>query len=188
LVNISEHRLEMVIERNKISQTRLRSSEKPEAIIGTSKSLLVNPREEYLLALLLQHPELKELSKNLLPEYFENSENREIFNTYQRTEDISSIKDELDNTIWEHLDNLMKRSLPSNQLEKRLSDCILLLRQEFLRRLERKREAVFASEAASRGSSAELNKLEEQGTEVSAQLREIFIQRSRGGQKQRRNV
>ena len=187
LVNISEHRLEMVIERNKISQTRLRATKKPEAIIDTGKSLLVNPREEYCLTLLLQHSELKDLSKNLLPEYFENSENREIFNTYQRTENTALIKDKLDNTIWEHLDNLMKRSLPSNQLEKRLSDCTLLLRQEFLRCLERKREAVFASEAASRGSSAELNKLEEQGTEGSSQLREIFIQRSRGGQKQRRN-
>jgi hypothetical protein len=61
------------------------------------------------------------------------------------------------------------------------------LREEFLRRLERKREAVFASEAASGGSGAELNKLEEQGTEVSSQLRDIFIQRSRGSQKQRRN-
>ena len=187
LVNISEHRLEMVIEKNKVNQNRLRTAHKPETTIDTGRSLLVNPREEYLLALLLQHPELKELSKGLLPEYFENSENREIFNIYQRTEDISSIKDELDNTIWEHLDNLIKRSIPSNQLETRLSDCTLLLRQEFLRRLEKKREAVFASEAASRGSSAELNKLEEQGTEVSAQLREIFIQRSRGGQKQRRN-
>ncbi|GAI77420.1 unnamed protein product, partial [marine sediment metagenome] len=187
LVNISEHRLEMVIERNKMSQARLRATEKPGAIIDTGKSLLVNPREEYCLALLLQHPELKHLSGNLLPEYFENSENREIFNTYQQTESTSSIKDNLDNTILEHLDNLIKRSLLPNNIEKRLSDCILRLREEFLRRLERKREVVFASEAASSGSGAELNKLEEQGTEGSAQLRDIFIQRSRGGQKQRRN-
>lgn len=186
LVNISEHRLEMIIERNKMSQSRLGVAKKPEAIIDTGRSLLNNPREEYCLSLLLQHPELKGLSKELIPEYFENSENREIFNAYQRTKDISLIKEELDNTIWEHLDNLIKRSLSSNQLEKRLSDCILRLREEFLRRLERKREAVFASEAASMGSSAELSKLEEQGTEVSDQLREIFIQRSRGSHQQRR--
>ena len=158
-----------------------------EILASTRISLLSNPCEEYCLALLLQHPELKHLSGNLLPEYFENSENREIFNTYQRIEDASSIKDELDNTIWEHFDNLMKRSLLPNNIEKRLSDCVLRLREEFLRRLERKREVVFASEAASSGSGAELNKLEEQGTEGSAQLRDIFIQRSRGGQKQRRN-
>ena len=188
LVNISENRLEMVIESNKMShsQSKQRATDKRGALTDSRQSLLSNPCEEYCLALLLQHPELKHLSKNILPEYFENSENREIFNAYQQTEGTSSIKDKLDNTIWEHFDNLMKRSLLPNNIEKRLSDCILRLREEFLRRLERKREVVFASEAASSGSSAELNKLEEQGTEGSAQLRDIFIQRSRVGQKQRR--
>jgi len=189
LVNISEKRLEMVIESNKISrsQPKLRVPQKPVVMTNSRQTLIFNPLEEYCLAMLLQHPELKGLSENIMPEHFENSENREIFNLYQRTENTTSIKDELDNTIWEHFDNLIKRDLLSNQAEKRLSDCILRLREEFLRRLERKREAVFASEAASKGSAAELNKLEEQGTEGSAQLRDIFIQRSRGGQKQRRN-
>ncbi len=158
-----------------------------EIFTSTKNSLLSNPREEYCLVLLLQHPELKHLSGNLLVDYFENSENREIFNAYQQTENTAFIKDKLDNAIWEHLDNLMQRSLLDNKVEERLSDCILRLREDFFRRLERKREAVFASEAASSGSSAELNKLEEQGTEGSSQLRDIFIQRSRGGHKQRRN-
>lgn len=189
LVNISENRLEMVIESNRInrSQPRSRAKDKPVATANTQQLFLSNPREEYCLALLLQHPELKSLSSNIMPEYFENSENREIFNAYQLNEGIHAIKDKLDNTIWEHLENLMAKILLPDNVRERLSDCVLRLREEFLRRLERKREAVFASEAASGGSGAELNKLEEQGTEVSSQLRDIFIQRSGGSQKQRRN-
>jgi hypothetical protein len=97
------------------------------------------------------------------------------------------MKDKLDNTIWEYFDNLMTKSLLPDKVKERFSDCVLRLREEYLRRLERKREAIFASEAASGGSSAELNKLEEQGTDASSQLRDIFIMRSRGSQKQRRN-
>jgi DNA primase len=189
LAGISEHQLKMIIESNRInrSQSRLIAKGKTLTTTDSQQPFLGNPREEYCLALLLQHPELKKLSYSIMPEYFENSENREIFNAYQLNEGIHAIKDRLDNTIWEHLDNLMTKSLLPDNVGERLSDCVLRLREEFLRRLERKREAVFASEAASGGSGAELNKLEEQGTEVSSQLRDIFIQRSRGSQKQRRN-
>jgi DNA primase len=189
LAGISEHQLKMIIESNRInrSQSRLMAKGKTLTTTDSQQPFLGNPREEYCLALLLQHPELKKLSYSIMPEYFENSENREIFNAYQLNEGIHAIKDRLDNTIWEHLDNLMTKSLLPDNVGERLSDCVLRLREEFLRRLERKREAVFASEAASGGSGAELNKLEEQGTEVSSQLRDIFIQRSRGSQKQRRN-
>jgi DNA primase len=189
LVNISQSRLEMVIESNRINHSRSRTKlkEKMTARTESHQPVLSNSLEEYCLALLLQHPELRNLSCNIMPKYFENSENREIFNSYQQNKHIHNIKDNLDNTIWEHFDNLTKKSLLPDKVEKRFSDCILRLNEEFLRRLERKREAVFASEAASGGSSAELNKLEEQGTDGSSQLRDIFTIRSRGSQKQRRN-
>lgn len=190
LVNISENRLEMVIEGNRVKRNRPRFKAKDEPITtaSTQNPFLSNPREEYCLALLLNHPELKYLSNSILPEYFENSENREIFNTYLLAESIPSIKDKLDDFIWEHLDNLKARNLLPDNVEERFSDCISRLREEYLRRLERKREALFASEAASGRPGAELLKLEEQGTEGSSQLGDIFVQRSRGGQKQRRNV
>jgi len=189
LAGINEHQLKMIIENNRInrSQSRLMAKGKTLTTTDSQQPFLCNPREEYCLSLLLQHPELRNLSYSIMPEYFENSENREIFNAYQLNKDIPAIKDKLDNTIWEHLGNLMAKSLLPDKLEERLSDCVLRLREEFLRRLERKREAVFASEASSGGSGAELNKLEEQGTEGSSQLRDIFIQRSGGSQKQRRN-
>jgi hypothetical protein len=155
--------------------------------VSTKISIISNPREEYCLALLLQHPELKTLSTSIKPEYFENSENHEIFNAYLINDSILSIKDKIDSTIWEHLNDLMTRKFPPNNVDKKLADCIQRLKEEHNRNLERKKEAVLASEAALGGSKAELNKLKEQGIEPSVELRDIFIMRSRDSQKQRRN-
>ena len=189
LVNISENRLEMVIESNRINRNQFRFGAKGRqvATIDIQQPFLSNPREESCLALLLQHPELKILSHSITPEYFENSENREIFNAYKSTENIPSIKDKIDDSIWEHLDNLMTMKLLPDKVEERLADCIQLLKIDYFRNLERKKEAVLFSEAASGGSGAELNKLKEQGTEFSSQLRDIFTQRYRGIHKHKRN-
>ncbi|UCG54170.1 MAG: DNA primase [Dehalococcoidia bacterium] len=190
LVNISQNRLEMVIESNRINRSKSRLMIKGETSAATvdSEPFLSNQREEYCLELLLQHPELKAASSSIMPDYFESSENREIFNAYQLTENISSIKDKLDDSIWEHIDRLITKKLTSDKLEERLADCIQLLKRDYFRNLERKKEVILSSEAAIGGSSAELKKLKEQGIESSFQLRDIDIQRSRGGQQQRRNV
>jgi DNA primase len=151
------------------------------------QEITANPHEEYCLALLLQHPELKAISEELLPQYFENSENREILDALRQAEDTAAIKDKLDNTIWGYFDRLMSRSILQNQIEDKLSSCILRLREEYLRGLEEKRGAVLASEAAAKGSDAELAKLKEQGIEVSVELREVAIQKSRQARRQRRD-
>jgi len=143
------------------------------------RPLLSKPREEYCLALLLQHPELKARCQELSPEYFESSETREIFLAYKQAEDVQSIKEQLDTAIWEHFDSLISRSLPSSQIEQKFGDCVLNLRTDFLRSLETKKEMVLAQEAEL-GSAAELAKLEEQGIDVSVQLRKLFDQRSQG--------
>jgi DNA primase len=145
-----------------------------------------SPVEEYCLALLIQHPELKVRSAEILPEYFENSENREVFTAWQKVDDLSSLKDSLDSTLWEHLDALISKNIPANQMEQRFKNYILRLREEYLRRLERKREVVFALEAEVEGAGADLAKLKEEGIEPSIQLGEVFAQKARRGQQQRR--
>ncbi|TET17677.1 MAG: DNA primase [Dehalococcoidia bacterium] len=180
LVNVTERNLEAALRRIKPSRGRRRAEEpKPEAIAQAVRPVFSSPVEEYCLALLLQHPELKALSQGPSPEYFENSENREIFIAWQQVNDLSSLKDELDMAIWEHLDYLITRSLPPNQIEQKYANCILRLREEFLRGLETKRAAALALEAELEGTAAELAKLEEQGIEVSVQLGEVFTQKSR---------
>ncbi len=157
-----------------------------ERIIRAVRPIRSNLLEEYCLTLLLQYPELKTHQSELLPDYFLASENHEIFTALGKANDPSSLKDRLDSTIWEHLDDLMKRSLPADQIEAKFTSCVLRLKERFLRNLELKKGVLLAGEAESGGTPAELAKLEEQGIEISAQLKEVFSQKSRDGKEQRR--
>ncbi len=180
LINVTERRLEAELARIKpVPRRRRREETKQEAASQVSRPILSRPREEYCLALLLQHPELKGLSQQPLPEYFQNSENRTIFTAWQESSAPSSLRERLDPAIWEHLESLEKRSLTNNQLEKKYANCVLLLQEEFLRSLEVKRGVALALEAEVGGPAAELAKLKEQGIEVSTQLGEVF-NRKRG--------
>lgn len=178
LVKVSERNLEAALVRVKSSQAGYKVREqKPEAAARASQPALSNPLEEYCLALLLQHPELKDKCQNLSPEYFENSENREILAALQKAEDLESLKEELDSTIHEYVDRLINKSLLDNQLEQRYNDCVLRLREKYLRSLETKRGAIFALEAETKGSGADVAKLKEEGIEPSVQLGQVFAQR-----------
>ena len=187
LAEVSPRILEAALGRIKSSRGKRQAIEPSQERVTQSRHpLLSSPVEEYCLALLLQHPEFKRKNEELSPEYFDNSENREIFIAWQQTKDLSSLKDRLDSAIWEHLDSLITRSMPANQIEQKYANCVLRLREKFLRSLEAKRAEVLASEAESGGTVAELAKQQEQGIEVSVQLGEVFTQKSRGSQEQRR--
>jgi len=174
--------IEEIINKLKPSPVRHRAKEpKEEAIARALRPLVSNPLEEHCLALLLQHPELKGSYEDLFPEYFENSENREIFTTWQQTNDLPSLKEKLEPAIHEHLDSLSNKGLPSNQVEQRYADYVRNLRLRYLRNMEAKRAEMLALEAESGGTGADLAKLEEQGIETSTQLREVFTQKIRGG-------
>jgi len=184
IADIGLRDLESAIGRMKSSRGERRTKEpNQETVTRALHPLLSSPVEEYCLALLLQHPELKGRNEELSPEYFENSENREIFTAWQQANDLSALKDGLDSAIWEHLDSLINRNLPANQVEQKYADCALRLRQEFLRGLARKRAEVLNLEAESGGAAAELG---EQDIEVSIKLGEVFTRQSRGRQGQRR--
>ncbi|MDD4984575.1 MAG: DNA primase [Dehalococcoidales bacterium] len=181
LVNVTERNLENVLRRiePKPAGSRVRAAwqKVPEKSL---RSVYSSPLEEYFLALLLQHPELKKRSQDLLPEYFENSENREVFTTWRQSDDILSLRGGLDVAIQEYLDLLLKKDLMDDRIEQKYTDCILRLRERFLRGLEAKRAAALALEAELGGSTAELAKLKEQGVDTSTQLGEVFTQKSRG--------
>ncbi len=182
-------KLEAALSRIKPSRGR-RQAEEPrqEAIAQALRPVFASPREEYCLELLLQHPELRGSSQHPLPEHFENSENREIFVAWQKVDDLSSLKEQLDPTIREYVDRLAAKSLPPNQIEEKYANCVLRLREKFLRSLATKREAALDLAREQGGAAAELAKLEEQGIEVSVQLGEVFAAkgrkvRSKGGEK-----
>jgi len=155
---------------------------KKEEVARTVQPLLSHPLEEDCLALLLQHPELRNRSESLSPEYYENTQNREIFVAWQQADDLSSLKGNLEPALWEHLDSLSNKNILATQIEKRYNKYVLRLREEYLRGLARKRAAALTLEAETGGTAAELAKLKEQGIEVSTELREVFTQKARRGQ------
>jgi DNA primase len=165
---------------SRIKPDRRARETKQEATARALQPLRASPPEEYCLALLLQHPELKVHVQTLVPEYFENSENREIFLAWQKADDLSALKEQLDTAIEEHLDSLIKRDLPGGQLEQKCTDCVLNLKKNYYQSLEAKSAERLAREAESGGSDAELAKQKEQGIEPSVQLREVFTQRVKG--------
>ncbi len=187
LLKLSERSLDAALGKIKASQGRRQVREpKPQAMTRALRPLLSSPVEEYCLALLLQHPELKDKGEGLLPEHFQSSENREIFIAWQQANDLSSLKAQLDTALHEELDALINKSLPANQIEPKYDNCVRRLREIFLKSLEAKRAEIFALEAESGGTGADLAKLEEEGIEPSIQLREVFAQKARRGQEQQR--
>jgi len=144
-----------------------------------------SPLEENCLTLILQHPELKG-REDFPPEYFENSENREIFITWQEVDNLQALKEKLDESLHEYFDSLIGRSLPTNKVEERYADYNRRLKERYFKNLEAKRAEVFASEAESGGTGADLTKLKEEGIEPSVQLKQIFAQKGQRKSETRR--
>jgi DNA primase len=140
-----------------------------------------SPLEEYCLALLLQYPDLKSEGMGLSPDYFEHSENRELFLKWQQSDEFPSLEDSLDSSLYECLGSLLAKDfLPTLResevaRQQTLNDCIVRLQERWLRSLEAKKEQLLAMEAEVGGVTAQLTKLEEQGIEESKQLREVFV-------------
>ena len=186
LVKVSERNLEAALARIKSSQAKYQVREpEPEGMVHALQPLRSSPIEENCLALLLQHPELKDSPEQFLPEYFENSENREIFITWQRSDKIESLKEKLEPILHDYLDSLLTKDLLSTKIEQKYADYTLRLREDYLRSLQTKITDILALEAESGGTAAELAKLQEQGIEVSVQLGEVFAQKSQRRLEQR---
>jgi DNA primase len=184
LLRVGERDLEADLARIRPKKVTGKAKE-PEPKTPPVRSLVSSPKEEYCLALLLQHPELKRQEEGLRQEHFENSENREIFIAWQGNAKIEAIRKKLEPAIHQHLDSLATRPLLSNNLEQKYAQCALELREKFYRNLKNKQEAVLDLEAQSGGTAAELAKLKELGIEVDRKLAEVVAQKSRRRLKQR---
>ncbi|MFH1639368.1 MAG: DNA primase [Chloroflexota bacterium] len=186
LIKVNEKQLETALSKKKTSRiTGPSQPARTETMSRTSHPLFAKPLEEYCLALLLKHPELKEMSRELRAEYFENSENREIYHVWRQGEE-SNFRDELAPEIQEHLESLMAREILDIRVEEKFTRCFLRLQESYLRNREKGKEALLATEAESNGPAAELTKLGEQGIEESQELKRIFVERARHGVEPRR--
>jgi DNA primase len=182
-VGIDVQKLEPMLGR--IKPDRKARETRSQAVQKATRSLSSNPLEEYALAILLQRPEIKSRSGDLLVDYFENSENRVIFEKWQKSDDPAGIKDSLDPVIREHVDSLTARNLPGEDIESRYTDCVLRLRERFLRSLKRRQEEILSLEAESGNRDSVLAKLQEQGTQVDEELKKIFNMRAKAGKEEK---
>lgn len=145
---------------------------------------LSSPVEQYCLALLLQYPELKTEATELSLECFEQSENRELFLRWQQSAELADLQKKLDAPLQEYMESLLSKEIPTivrqNEDLRRsvLQDCIIRLHEKRLRNLEIKKQELLTAEAEAGGITAQLTRLEEQGVEISKQLKEIFKRQS----------
>jgi DNA primase len=159
---------------NKRKKRKVGYQEKATPVITKS---VIRPIEEHCLSLLLQFPDLRSCTENLLPEYFERVENREIFQKWQQYTKLGTIKKNLDGSLHEHLQNLLNESLPpklndNEELQrKELNICMVRLQERWLRNLEARKAALLAE---IKGDPEQIMKLEEQGTEKEKELKQVF--------------
>ena len=133
----------------------------------TAKASVSNPLEEFCLAVILKNPGFKDKYVGLMPEYFDCSENREVYNVIRSCQDTAQIRTLLDSSLLEHFDRIMGKKLIENKMEAKLADAVLRLREEYLKRLA--------------GNRADTLAIEE-----SKQLKELFVNKEHLGEQKRR--
>ncbi len=166
LVSVGVNTIEAALSRIKPSPPRRRApAPGPAAVTRALRPLVSSPREEYCLALLLQYPELKSRQEDLSPEYFESSENREIFTAWQKADKLSLLKENLDPAIHEHLDAIRSIAFPAiNDIERRYSDSVNRLKEKYFKNLAARK--------------AEVGDIGEEDLEISAGLRDVFAHKN----------
>ena len=95
--------------------------------------------DEYALAMLLQRPELKDLTQEFEPECFDRSEDREIFTRWRQADTMERLRSALDPTLHDRLDELCRVALEPTvlgQSESAASQILSRLEERRLRRLQ----------------------------------------------------
>jgi DNA primase len=145
------------------------------------ESVASRPLEDYCLSLLLQHPELIEQCQ-APPEFFESAENREIYRVLLRLNEPAKIKENLDNTIWEHYEALRIKAVLDTKLGSKLVETVLRLHEAYLKRLAQKRAAVLPENAS--GDTG----IGDQDVAVSQGLKKVFQDKEKLGIQKRRHL
>ena len=184
-LEIEESAIKAALRESKAGRKRPQLS-KPTEQSRLARQFVSSPIEEDCLALLLQYPEIRPLARELSPEHFESTENREVFVKWQHSSDISDIESELDTSLLEHLYYLVDKDnkifppaiRESEQTRQSvLADYILRLQEKLFRKLETEKEATLEIEREKGGISSELSKLEEQGINSGQQLQDVFVKK-----------
>jgi len=142
------------------------------------QTLVTSPREDYCLTLLLHFPELKTLDVGLIPEYFQDTENREIYSHWLETEDFMELKNRLDPVMREKMEGLAAKEILTDRIADKYAHCVLLLQKEYLQSQEAMRKEIFSQEAEAGGKGADLALLRQEGIESSIKLKKLFTDKA----------
>jgi len=178
LVNVDLNTIKTALVRQKQKTSLPRSGS------GTRKTPLpqirvaADAREDYILAMLLHYPGLTESQEIIQPDYFFNTENRELYrvistNREPYPDNIESIRETIDTVLHERFDNIAAKTLPQTRtaIEQKYFDCVTRLKERYVKTLA-------ARKAASTAGNDETALLEED-IKLSAQLRELDLQKTR---------
>ena len=127
--------------------------------------------EDYVLALLLGQPALKERAQSVAPEYFRGTENKEVFTCWLGCTTIEELEDSLDGSLRDHLEYLLHMDLaPADPLsyETALDQSLRRLEQRHLQDLQ---ELLLATEDV---RVAPPKDLADQIVGLNARLKELF--------------
>jgi DNA primase len=177
LVGVDERELASALRRLKGSARLRQKRELEQPSILISSLLLTDPLAEYCLSLLIRHPHLRSLHSGLSPDFFHHSEARQLFLAWRDSTDLDAMRSGLDGSLQEYLEALVGRPLPpmtEKEQEEALGDCVLRLRERWLKDLKAKEEALI-SDLQAEGSTAELEELQQLGVKLNTQLCELFL-------------
>lgn len=186
LVNIEERTLAKLVDTGSNTTTgkgRYRTREIGlEPSVKLPRSTISNPLEEYCLSMLLQWPELKGLAEGLTAKYFENTENRVVFENWLLEADIDRLRESIPASLGDHFSLLLNRAFPpTDPLEKKkaLKDCILRLRENYLKNLKIKEAFILAEPG-----DADTSRILTDGLELNVKLKDVFKQRGSASKSQ----
>ncbi len=122
-----------------------------------------DPLEEYFLALLVQHPELRKDCAEVSPDLFNSTENREIFERYRSGSDLTNMADQDDPFIGEHIVRIKARQIAHVPVEQLFAYYHTHLQESYLRNLEARHGEILALEVESSGPEADVARLQIDG-------------------------
>jgi DNA primase len=143
--------------------TRRRSPRRPTtAVTPEGGSPLVDTRgetrrEEFLLALLLRFPELRDAGQDLPEGLFWGAANRELLSAWKHSPELDTVKEALPEELEGHLERLVMWRLPdysARDAERALLDCRQRLERRLVEAEKRATGALLADREEEMGASA----------------------------------
>jgi hypothetical protein len=124
---------------------------------GASAPAAGDPREEFLLALLLRYTQLRSEGLEVPEDLLWESENRAVLSAWRESEELEAVKAGLPLELHAYVERLTQRRIPSFDLKEAreaLRDCLRLLEQRRLRAEKQAASALLAAREEETGPSA----------------------------------